>query len=46
MTKTIEVKNDRYIIFGTRKNAVALGLQISKWGLDLDLLFIWISVEW
>jgi hypothetical protein len=46
MTKTIEFKNDRYIIFGTRKKSIALGLQISKWGLDFDLLFFWVSVEW
>jgi hypothetical protein len=46
MIKTIEFRNDKYIILGTRKKSVALGLQISKWGLDIDLLFIWISVEW
>jgi len=46
MTKTINFKNDRYIIFGTRKKSIAFGIQISRWGIDLDLLFIWVSVEW
>ena len=31
--------------FGVRTNSVAVGIQLTKYSLDIDLFFVWLGIE-
>lgn len=39
-------KRTIFIILGWDWKRFGLGFRISKWGIDLDLSLVWLSIEW
>ena len=46
MIKSYKVLGDRWLIIGFRRHSIALGFQIDKYGIGIDLLFFWVGFEW
>ena len=47
MKKQFNVGNRTFfILVGHSWRRFGLGLIISRWGFDIDLSFVWLSVEW
>jgi hypothetical protein len=47
MKKKFDVGNRSiFILVGYRWNRFGLGFCISKWGIDIDLSVVWLTIEW
>lgn len=47
MKKQFDVGNRTFfILLGYSRHRFALGFVISKWGIDIDLSLVWLTIEW
>lgn len=47
MSKVMEYRRGRcFVIAGWSWKQINLGFGISRWGINFDLIWLWVSIEW